>query len=223
NRDKIADQIIDTFKQADYDIREEDPFGSKLKLKVSARERSPYANRIRLMWIQMREVVIKNFPDSPGIPADHDIFLKNIDDIYVTDAYHSLSIERYRVTPELIAKVSSGEWNAKENAEDRKQRDTMAARGDYQRFLSVKQSIDAILKGSNSGIQVDMDHSKWYRELCGPSVTAGILKASDLAGYRNHQVYIGNSKHVPLNVDAMRDAIPILFELLEEEPEASVR
>src|SRR5690606_28372665 len=39
----------------------------------------------------------------------------------------------------------------------------------------------------------------------------------------NHQVYIGNSKHVPLSVDAMRDVIPILFELLEEEPEASVR
>lgn len=49
------------------------------------------------------------------------------------------------------------------------------------------------------------------------SVTAGIPKAADLAGY------IGNSKHVSLNVDAMRDVMPILFELLEEEPEASVR
>jgi hypothetical protein len=223
DRDKIADQIIDTFKQADYDIREEDPFESKLDLKLSTRERSPYANRIRLMWTQMREVVIKNFPASPGIPANHDLYIKNIDDIYLTDAYHSLSIERYRVTPELIAKVSSGEWNAKENEEDRKQRDAMAARGYYQAFLSVKESIRAVLQGKNAGIQADMDHSKWYRELFDPSVTAGILQASDLAGYRNHQVYIGNSKHVPLSVDAMRDAMPILFEMLEEEPEASVR
>lgn len=223
DRDKIADQIIDTFKQADYDIREEDPFESKLDLKLSTRERSPYANRIRLMWTQMREVVIKNFPASPGIPANHDLYIKNIDDIYLTDAYHSLSIERYRLTPELIAKVSSGEWNAKENEEDRKQRDAMAARGYYQAFLSVKESIRAALQGKNAGIQADMDHSKWYRELFDPSVTAGILKASDLAGYRNHQVYIGNSKHVPLSVDAMRDAMPILFEMLEEEPEASVR
>jgi hypothetical protein len=223
DRDKIADQIIDTFKQADYDIREEDPFESKLDLKLSTRERSPYANRIRLMWTQMREVVIKNFPASPGIPANHDLYIKNIDDIYLTDAYHSLSIERYRVTPELIAKVSSGEWNAKENEEDRKQRDAMAARGYYQAFLSVKESIRAVLQGKNAGIQADMDHSKWYRELFDPSLTARILKASDLAGYRNHQVYIGNSKHVPLSVDAMRDAMPILFEMLEEEPEASVR
>jgi hypothetical protein len=223
DREKIADQIIDTFKQADYDIREEDPFENKIDLKLSGRERSPYANRIRLMWTQMREIVIANFPPEPGIPEKHDTFLKSIDDIYVTDAYHSLSIERYRVTPELIAKVSSGEWDAKENEEDRKQRDAMAARGYYQAFKSVKESIKMILQGKNAGLQIDADHARWYRELFDPSVAAGILKPADLAGYRNHLVYIGNSKHTPLNVDAMRDTMPVLFELLEEEPEASVR
>ncbi|WP_294183294.1 hypothetical protein [uncultured Sphingobacterium sp.] len=95
------------------------------------------------MWTQMREVVIKNFPASPGIPANHDLYIKNIDDIYLTDAYHSLSIERYRATHEIIAKVSSGESNGKENEEDPKQRDTMAARVYYQAFLSVKESVDA--------------------------------------------------------------------------------
>ena len=223
SRDKTADQIVDTFKKADYDIREDDPFESKLDLELSVRERSPYANRIRLMWVQMRQVIIASFPASPGIPDNHQVYLKNIDDIYITDAYHSLSIERYRVTPELIAKVSSGEWDANENEEDRKQRDAMAARGYYQAFQSVKESIKAILLGKNAGMQADIDHSKWYRELFDPSVTAGILKPADLAGYRNHQVYIGNSKHVPLNVDAMRDAMPVLFELMQEEPEASVR
>jgi len=222
-RDKIADQIMGTFKQADYDIREDDPFDTKLELKLSARERSPYANRIRLIWMQMRETVIANFPKAPGIHTDHESYMKDVDDIYVTDAYHSLSIERYRVTPELIQKVSSGEWDTKENEADRKQRDAMAARGYYQAFQSVKESIKAILGGANSGTQIDKDHTIWYRQLFDPSVVAGLLKATDLSGYRNHQVYIGNSKHVPLNVEAMRDAMPILFELLEEEQEASVR
>jgi len=54
-------------------------------------------------------------------------------------------------------------------------------------------------------------------------VIAGILKPQDLAGYRTHQVYIGGSKHVPINVDALPDVMPVLFELLESEPEASVR
>jgi fido (protein-threonine AMPylation protein) len=222
-RDTIANQIIDTFKQADYDIREEDPFDTKLELKLPTRERSLYANRIRLMWTQMREAVIANFPKAPGIQADHGAFMKDVDDIYLTDAYHSLSIERYRVTPELITKVSSGEWDMEESEDDRKQRDAMAARGYYQAFQSVKESISAILEGANPAIQTHLDHSKWYRQLFDPSVVAGLLKTSDLSGYRNHQVYIGNSKHVPLSVDAMRDTMSVLFELLEEEPEASVR
>src|SRR5690606_29690743 len=144
-------------------------------------------------------------------------YMKELDDIYVTDAYHSLSIERYRVTPDLIQKVSSGEWDTEENESDRKQRDAMAARGYYQAYQSVKESIKAILEGANAGMQVDKDHTMWHRQLFDPSVVAGLLKASDLSGYRGHQVYIGNSKHVPLNVDAMRDAMPTLFELLAEE------
>lgn len=223
NRPKIADQLIGTFKEADYDIREEDPFETKLNLQLSARERSPHANRLRLMWLQMREVVKANFPTAPGIPTDYEAYLQEVEEIYRTDAYHSLSIERYRVTPELIKRVSSGKWNTKKNAEDKDQRDAMAARGYYQAFLQVKESLSAILKGKNPGAQVDEDHGKWYRQLFDPSVSAGILKATDLAGYRNQQVYIGNSKHVPLNVEAMRDAMPVLFELLEQEPEASVR
>jgi hypothetical protein len=37
--------------------------------------------------------------------------LRFVDDIYQSDAYHSLSIEGYRVTPELIERVRSGDWN----------------------------------------------------------------------------------------------------------------
>ncbi|WP_211480989.1 Fic family protein [Arcticibacter eurypsychrophilus] len=97
------------------------------------------------------------------------------------------------------------------------------ARGYYQAFQAVKETISRILDGANPGIQSDIDHQRWYLQLFDPSVTAGILKPSDLAGYRNHQVYIGNSKHVPLSVDAMFDTMPVLFELLENEPEPSVR
>jgi Fic family protein len=171
----------------------------------------------------MRKTVVQLFPPAPGISPDVKSYLQKVDDLYLTDAYHSLSIERYKVTPGLIARVSSGEWNSKSNEEDRKQRDAMAARGYYQAFNQVKESIEKILLGSNPGVQVERDHGRWFRELFDPSVAAGLLRPADLAGYRNHQVYIGNSKHVPVNVDAMRDAMPVYFELLSEETEASVR
>ena len=75
----------------------------------------------------------------------------------------------------------------------------------------------------NAGKVADDDFNDWYRELFAPSITAGLLKPADLAGYRNQQVYIGGSKHTPLNNDAVRDAMPVLFELLQEEPDAAVR
>ncbi|MGF7081486.1 Fic family protein [Mucilaginibacter sp. UYCu711] len=222
-RDRIADDVLKSMKAAGHDVRERDPFETKVDVNLSFRDSSPYANRIRLMWNNMRDKVIKVFPPEPGIPQNKAAYIQAVEDVYVTDAYHSLSIERYRVAPELIEKVRSGEWNSEGNENDRRQRDAMAARGYWQAFQVVKDSIHKILNGENSGTVADEEHQDWYRELFAPSVTAGILKVGDLAGYRTNQVYIGGSKHVPLNVTALRDAMPLLFELLAGEPEASVR
>lgn len=222
-RDRIAQEIIDAMSAVGYDVREEDPFDTKLNINLSPRERSPYVNRLRLMWHLMRKTVIPHFPPAPGIPSDTGGYLKTIDNLYVNDAYHSLSIERYRVTKELIEQVRSGEWDHRKFEEDRKQRDAMAARGYWQAFQQVKESIQKILSGESAGHIADTDHGKWYLQLFEPSVAAGLLKREDLAGYRTHQVYIGGSKHVPINVDALPDVMPVLFELLESEPEASVR
>ena len=57
----------------------------------------------------------------------------------------------------------------------------------------------------------------------GPSVTAGFLRTADLAGYRNDQVYIRRSMHVPPRYEAVRDCMPTFFDLLKEEPEPWVR
>jgi len=221
-QDRIADEIIMTMKAADYSVKEIDPFEEKPKTNLLFRERSPYVNRIRLMWAEMREVVLKHFPEEPGLPDSPEKYLKSIDELYITDAYHSLSIEQYIVSVELIEKVRSGNWNLEEE-EDRKHRDAMAARGYFQATQSVKESIKKILKGENAGKVLDYDHGGWYRELFAPSVTAGILKAGDLAGYRNRLVYISDSQHVPMNKDAVMDVMPILFELLEGEENAGVR
>ena len=45
----------------------------------------------------MRKVVMDVFPKAPGLPEDKNAYIKAIEDIYTTDAYHSLSIERYTV------------------------------------------------------------------------------------------------------------------------------
>lgn len=222
-RERIADDIVSTMKSAGYHVREDDPFQEKLTFALAVHEPSPYANRLRLMWHTTRDSVIETFPTPPGLPSSRASYLKAVEEIYVQDAYHSLSIEGYRVSRELIERVRSGSWNPDDDEEDRASRDAMAARGYWQAFQAVKQSVARVLAKENPGVVADEDHSTWYREMFGPSVTTGIVKAADLAGYRNGQVFIHRSMHTPPRHEAVRDCMPVFFDLLSEEQEVSVR
>jgi fido (protein-threonine AMPylation protein) len=222
-RDRIADDIVHTMRAAGYDVREQDPFASRINLVLPRREVSPYAGRIRLMWQQMRGAVIERFPTPPRQPTNTRAYLKHVQDVYVTDAYHSLSIEGYRVSPALIERVRRGAWNPDVEEQDRDQRNALAARGYWLAFQAVQQSLRRVLSGENPGAVAEADHRTWYREMFAPSVTAGLLRPADLAGYRNAPVYIRRSMHVPPSSEAVRDAMPVFFEILAEESEPSVR
>jgi len=221
--DRIADRIVQAMRAAGYVINEADPFADQPTFAFGARDTSPYVNRMRMMWAAMRETVIQTFPAAPGLPNDTAAYLKQVDDLYVSDAYNSLSIEGYRVSAELIGRVRSGSWNPDGNESDRQNRDALAARGYWQAFQAVKHSLEAILGGANPGAVADEDYDGWYAELFGPSVTAGILKPSELAGFRNGPVYIRRSMHVPPNSDAVRELMPAFFDLLKAEVHAAVR
>jgi hypothetical protein len=222
-RDSVADQIIRTMKNAGYTVLEADPFKSAPAIVLDTREASAYVNRIRLMWEEMSGPIIERFPASKGLPKDSAAYLKQVEEIYVTDAYHSLSIEGYCVSAELIERVRSGAWYPENDEADREHRNALAARGYWQAFQSVQESLKKILDGGNPGEVVDEDHSKWYGALFGPGVVAGIISAVDLAGYRNGPVYLRRSMHVPPPGEAVRDCMPAFFDLLREETNSAVR
>jgi hypothetical protein len=222
-RDRIADDIVKTMRTAGFDIRESDPFEDRTDIILPVREQSPYVSRIQLIWQQMRKKICGQFPVAPGRPTDIDAYLKAADDVYVTDAYHSLSIEGYQVSPELIDRVRSGEWNPDELGDDRELRNALAARGYWKAYQKVRESLRKVLEGDNAGAVCDDDHGDWYREMFGPSVSAGFLRTEDLAGYRNDQVYIRGSRHLPPRSEAVWDCMPAFFDLLKEEPEPEVR
>ncbi|TPW12103.1 MAG: filamentation induced by cAMP protein Fic [Halothiobacillaceae bacterium] len=99
----------------------------------------------------------------------------------------------------------------------------MAAKGYHGAFNAVYRTIGAILEGSEPGIVVERDLSQWYQALFAPSVQTGLVNVVDLAGYRNHQVYIRGAAHVPPPQEALIDAMEMLFDCLKNEPEAAVR
>jgi len=222
-RGSAADEIVSTMKSAGYVIRENDPFALEQAFGIVEATTPPIVGRLHALWQEARGTILAVFPKAPGLPKKPDRYLSFVDDIYTSDAYHSLSIEGYSVTPELIERVRSGAWNPKENVADAESKNALAARGYWQAFQLVKNSVAEVIGGKDPGALIRAAHREWYRELFQPFVMAGIVPATALAGYRRNPVYLRGSRYVPPRADAVSDAMGALFELLEKEPEPSVR
>jgi fido (protein-threonine AMPylation protein) len=222
-RADLADQIVKTMKGTGFDVRESDPFAAEQKLTILKPGAPPVVGRIRALWDSLRAPVLDVFPKPPGLPKDRKAYLGFVDEIYKSDAYHSLSIEGYTVTPELIERVRAGNWNPGANEADRNNRDALAARGYWQAFRQVKGAVSKLIEGAEPGALVRDAHRDWYREMFLPLVAAGLMRPAALAGYRGHPLYIRGSRHVPPRWETVPDAMSALFDLLQEEAEPAVR
>ena len=216
-----ADSIVNTMKSADYVVIEASPFDRVPAALPGGRPESPHVQRLRVTWENMRGVVMENLPAPNARPADIHAALKDVGARYVSDAYHSLSIEGYRVTPDLIEQVRSGNWSP--DGPDQRARDAMAAKGYFEAHTEVAAFIERALNDPSPSYALQEHLSSWHRALFSTSVQAGLLKPSDLAGWRNAQVFISGARHVPLAKEALRDCMPVLFELIAAEPHPGVR
>ena len=204
-------------------MREVDPFSPQQPLAALRPSTPPIVGRIQALWNSASEKVIALAPKAPGLPSDRVGYLKFVDEIYTSDAYHSLSIEGYRVSTDLIERVRSGNWNPETNKADQKNLDALAARGYWEAFQVVRGSVAQILEGAEPGQLLRNSYRSWFRALFLPAVQVGILATSALAGYRSHPIYIRGSRHVPPRWKSVPDAMDTLFDLLEGEPDPFVR
>lgn len=220
---EIADEIVATMKAADHDVRVVDPFDEDVVVAPPMRTAAPIVARLQTLWASTREAVVAEFPKAKGVPKDHDAYLANIDEIYKLDAYHSLSIEGYEVTPDIIQRVASGAWDPAKKPSDKTNLNALAARGYWLAFRRVRETVAQMLASEKTIRALRTAHRQWYRELFGPHVAAGLLSASMLAGYRNAPVFIRGSRHVPPRCELVTEAMAALFDLIEREPEPAVR
>src|SRR5260370_23501085 len=108
-RGDFAEEILRVMKGAGYDVRESSPFEAGHIFAKLRRPAAPIVSRIEMLWESMRGKVLAAFPKAPGLPADKEAYLRFVSEIYRTDAYHSLSIEGYSVTPALVERVRQGD------------------------------------------------------------------------------------------------------------------
>ncbi|MCZ4310157.1 Fic family protein [Vibrio pomeroyi] len=223
--------LTTVMKSAGYEgVNSVNPFEVEPYVLGGNRGEAPSAKRVRALWKVMREDVQKVFADHP--PA-HNFFDKDIDEtlseiksLYVNDAYNSLSIEGYKVTRELIEKVSNGDWSPETVAQDKAQKDALAARGYFDAFGRVKDLLsEAHEEGDDPDLEflVGVGMTEWYTALFRPCVTAGIIEEAELAGYRKGPIYIRTSMHVPPASEQLMDAMDALKSLIANEPNYAVK
>ncbi|MDA9240733.1 Fic family protein [bacterium] len=223
NMPSAADEVLSVMTAAGFSVKEVNPFDEPVPDFTVLRPQSPHAARIELLWRSLSERITGQLDPAVAPPKNIETTIELLEENYSHDAYHSLSIEGYKVTPELIERVRGGQWNPESDKIDQQNLDAMAARGYWEAHNQVKETI-RYLHGSRLSTELlrgDLAH--WYRALFGPMVRSGMLEASDLAGYRNRPVFIRGSRHTPLPMEAITDAMDTLFNCIQNEPHPVTR
>jgi hypothetical protein len=207
---------------------DERPFDDAPVFALGTPGKSPLYARVRALWGQHRAAVAASRPVGCALSVTPAEYLARIQAIRVEDAYHSLSIERYRVTPELIRRVADEGWAPLTDAADQQQAAAMAARGYLDAFELVRDAAAQVYelresKPALAGLLFAEKHQSWYQKLFGPSVAAGILQVADLVGYRRASVFLRGSLHSPPHKDDVRDGMEALRECILAETDPFVR
>ncbi|WP_210499191.1 Fic family protein [Vibrio crassostreae] len=212
-------------------VKSENPFDVQPTKIGGIKGECSAATRIRLLWEHQREAVLGVFsaqaPTTGFFTTDLTVVLENMESLYTSDAYHSLSIEGYKVTAELINKVSNGDWNPETMEQDRRQKDALAAKGYHDAFQEVKNLLSDAHREGLDGLEldylIDVAFTVIYTALFKPCVNAGIVDATDLAGYRKGAIMIRHSMHVPPRSESLMDCMQALKDLIVAEESFAVK
>lgn len=112
------------------------------------------------------------------------------------DAYHSTTIEGYRITPEEVSAVLRNKPVAGQDPEQVRSRMAIVGYGQaFERCLRILRDASGSVS-INETLIADL-----YVDLFAASVEAGIVSAEDLRGYRRAPAYLRGSRYVPPGPD----------------------
>lgn len=158
--------------------------------------REPWADRFRARLARAAEVARPVMEEAESsIPRlSQDEVLARARDAKLDDAYHSTTIEGYRITREDVRVVEEGVASGGRTPEEVER--LMALKGYAQAFERTLGLIGSVQPGGYVRVS-EGDVLDLHLELWSPSIDAGILGAADLRGWRRDPVYIRGSDHVP--------------------------
>ena len=185
-------------------------------------------------WLRQRSRIFECHPPPPGSAVGPEAFFPAMDAGYAADAFHSLSLEGYRVTSNLIERTRAVDWappvsGGAAPAADAPgagapgRRDELAARGYWLAFQAVKTSLGRIFAGVDAAVVASEDLLGWYRALYAPRLAPGLLAGIAGSGYRHGSGAVQFARQLPPRPESVDGMMRTLFELLRAEPEPGVR
>ena len=226
----IAEQIVEAMLAAGQQIDKPKPFKTNIAINPPAEQHirrkghASSAAQLQASWQAMREGVVKTFPEPPGLPGNSKSYLKQMVDRYAVDAYNSLTIEGYRVTENLVERSQRRVVQVKDHDElPYSPDDALAARGYFLAFNKVKTSVEQVLDQKPAGEVAKQHHERWQQALMKPYVNDGQVLAQNAVKYRRRRSLSCIPQHRPPKLEAVRDYMPALFDLLAGEEHAGVR
>ncbi|HUE73102.1 MAG TPA: Fic family protein [Pirellulaceae bacterium] len=174
----------------------------------------PWLDRLSLMILEsitQIDNVIAAAPPSRGgrnLPS----LLEEARAARAYDAYHSSSIEGYRLRLEEVSSLLGGTGTGPRIEDLESRLAVIGYSAAFDNLLARMESAGGTIKLSGS-LALDL-----YADLFIPSVEAGLVDSADLRGWRSSPVYIRNTMFVPPNADKVPAMIEMLFEQIERIP-----
>ena len=175
--------------------------------------RQPWLDRLRVAIRRSRDAVAE-VVEEMGHPApDTNLagLLERAARAKAYDAYHSSSIEGYRLSLDDVAVLLAGGTDGGRDIEDVRSKLAVIGYGiAFDRLLRRISDADGDV-ALNTGLALDL-----YTDLFAPSVEAGIIPAGDLRGWRTGPVFIRDTLYVPPSATKVSAMLDLLFEDLAE-------
>lgn len=129
------------------------------------------------------------------------------------DAYHSSSIEGYRLSLDEVSILLGGGGEGGPTIEDVRTRLAVIGYGiAFDRLMSQVEGAGGAM-GLTEALALDL-----YADLFTPSVEAGIVSPEDLSGWRRSPVFIRDTLFVPPGPEKVAPMLDLIFDELERLP-----
>lgn len=188
----------------------------------SGTTRQPWLDSLRLAVQRSREEVAAVLKEAKlSLPTlSPDDLLRTAREAKAYDAYHSSSIEGYRLSLEEVSLLFGGRGAGKATIEDIQSRLAVVGYG-----IAFDNLIRRIRDGGGGVPLSEALALDLYLDLFTPSVEGGVVKAGDLRGWRTNPVFIRDTLFVPPSHQKIQPMLDVLFRELGEidESEGLVR